>query len=30
MKEEESEIENDDITDVNDVSTSDETSENQE
>ncbi|GGC96418.1 DNA gyrase subunit A [Flavobacterium lutivivi] len=30
MKEEESEIENDDITDVNDVSTSEETSENQE
>ena len=30
MKEEESEIENDDITDLNDVSTSEETSENQE
>ena len=30
MKEEESETENDDITDVNDVSTSEETSENQE
>lgn len=30
MKEEESETENDDITDVNDISTSEETSENQE